>query len=261
MDPALIFHHFLSCQVHRLSLPEATQQTQSISETTTGRNRAMRQMKFVDALREGMIEEMRRDPDVFQIGEAIGGMQGGIFGVTKGLQEEFGKDRVIETAISEAALGGVAVGAAAYGMRPVVEIMFGSLMTLVVDEIHNQAGSLYYVSGSKIPCPMVIRTCNWMRIISGPHHCGNLDATFMNSPGVKVVIPSTPYDAKGLIKASIRDNDPVVFMEYSPLYTVKGDVPEEEYIVPIGKADIKREGKDVTVITYGVGVHLSLIHI
>lgn len=218
----------------------------------------MRQMKFVDALREGMIEEMRRDPDVFQIGEAIGGMQGGIFGVTKGLQEEFGKDRVIETAISEAALGGVAVGAAAYGMRPVVEIMFGSLMTLVVDEIHNQAGSLYYVSGSKIPCPMVIRTCNWMRIISGPHHCGNLDATFMNSPGVKVVIPSTPYDAKGLIKASIRDNDPVVFMEYSPLYTVKGDVPEEEYIVPIGKADIKREGKDVTVITYGVGVHDAL---
>jgi pyruvate/2-oxoglutarate/acetoin dehydrogenase E1 component len=218
----------------------------------------MKQMKFIDALREGMAEEMRRDPDVFQIGEAIGGMQGGIFGVTKGLQEEFGKDRIIETAISEGALGGVAVGAAAYGMRPVVEIMFGSLMTLVVDEVHNQAGSLYYVSGGRISCPMVIRTCNWMRIISGPHHCGNLDATFMNSPGIKVVIPSTPYDAKGLIKASIRDNDPVVFMEYSPLYTVKGDVPEEEYVVPIGKADIKREGTDVTIVTYGVGVHDAL---
>ncbi len=214
----------------------------------------MKEMKFIDALREGMMEEMRRDPSVFQIGEAIGGMQGGIFGVTKGLQEEFGKERVIESPISEAALGGVAVGAGAFGMRPVVEIMFGSLMTLLVDEIHNQAGTLYYVSGGKISCPMVVRTCNWMRIISGPHHCGNLDATFLNSPGVKVVVPSTPYDAKGLIKASIRDNDPVVFMEYSPLYTAKGEVPEEDYIVPIGKADIKRQGSDVTVITYGCGV-------
>ncbi len=218
----------------------------------------MKEMKFIDALREGMAEEMRADESVFQIGESIGGMQGGIFGVTKGLEEEFGKSRVIETPISEAALGGVGVGAAAFGMRPVVEIMFGSLMPLLIDEIHNQAGTLHYVSGGQFNCPMVVRTCNWMRIISGPHHCGNFDATFVNSPGVKVVVPSTPYDVKGLIKASIRDNDPVVFMEYSPLYLVKGEVPEEDYVVPIGKADIKQEGEDVTIITYGCGVHDAL---
>jgi pyruvate/2-oxoglutarate/acetoin dehydrogenase E1 component len=117
---------------------------------------------------------------------------------------------------------------------------------------------MYYVSGGKTCVPMVIRTCNWMRIVSGPHHCGNFDAAFVNSPGVKVVVPSTPYDAKGLIKASIRDNDPVVFMEYSPIYQVKGEVPEEEYVLPIGKADVKREGTDISVITSGVGVHYAL---
>jgi pyruvate/2-oxoglutarate/acetoin dehydrogenase E1 component len=214
----------------------------------------MKNMKMVDAIREALREEMHRDEDVFLIGEAIGGLQGGIFTVTRGLEEEFGKARVVETAISEAALGGVAVGASAYGMRPVVEIMFGSLMTLVADEVRNQAGTLFYTSGGKISCPCVIRTCNWMRIISGPHHCGNLDALWVNSPGIKAVAPSTPYDAKGLLKAAIRDNDPVIFMEYSPLYNKTGEVPEEDYIVPIGKADIKREGSDVTVICYATTV-------
>ena len=214
----------------------------------------MKNMKMVDAIREALREEMHRDEDVFLLGEAIGGLQGGIFQVTRGLDEEFGRARVVETPISEAILGGIAVGAAAFGMRPVVEIMFGSLMTLLVDEGHNQAGTLYYTSGGKINCPCVIRTCNWMRIISGPHHCGNIDAMWVNSPGVKAVTPSTPYDAKGLMKAAIRDNDPVIFMEYSPLYTKMGDVPEEDYIVPIGKADIKREGSDVTVICYATTV-------
>jgi pyruvate/2-oxoglutarate/acetoin dehydrogenase E1 component len=214
----------------------------------------MKNMKMADAIREALREELQRDENVFLIGEAIGGMQGGIFQVTKGLDDEFGKDRVIETPISEAVLGGIAVGAAAFGMRPVVEIMLGSLMTLVVDEIHNQAGTLHYTSGGKINCPCVIRTCDWMRIISGPHHCGNIDAMWVNSPGVKAVSPSTPYDAKGLLKAAIRDNDPVVFIEYSPLFTKTGDVPEEDYIVPIGKADIKREGSDVTVICYATTV-------
>ena len=214
----------------------------------------MKNMKMVDAIREALREEMQRDEDVFLIGEAIGGMQGGIFQVTRGLDAEFGKDRVVETPISEAVLGGVAVGAAAFGMRPVVEIMLGSLMTLVVDEIHNQAGTLHYTSGGKINCPCVIRTCDWMRIISGPHHCGNIDAMWVNSPGIKAVSPSTPYDAKGLLKAAIRDNDPVIFIEYSPLFTKTGDVPEEDYIVPIGKADIKREGSDVTVICYATTV-------
>jgi len=218
----------------------------------------MKTMKYIEALREGMAEEMRRDPNVFQIGESLGKEQGGMFKVTDGLDKEFGSDRIIDSPLSEAALGGVAVGAAIFGMRPVVEIMFGSLMPLVLDEVHNQAGTMHYVSGGKINVPMVIRTCNWMRIVSGPHHCGNFDVAFVNSPGVKVVVPSTPYDVKGLIKASIRDNDPVVFMEYSPLYQVKGEVPDEEYVLPIGKADIKREGTDVSVITYGVGVHDAL---
>jgi len=159
---------------------------------------------------------MLHDENVFLIGESIGKKQGGAFFVTKGLEEEFDKTRVVETAISENIIAGVAVGAAAFGMRPVAEIMFGSLMTLVVDEIHNQAGTLFYLSGGKIKCPMVIRTCNWMRIISGPHHCGNVDAIWLNSPGIKAVAPSSAYDVKGLIKAAIRDDDPVVFIEYSP---------------------------------------------
>lgn len=217
----------------------------------------MKTMRFIEALREGLAEEMRRDPAVFQIGESLGREQGGMFKVTDGLDQEF-PGRVIDSPISEAALGGVAVGAGMFGMRPVVEIMFGSLMPLLLDEIHNQAGTLHYVSGGKFNCSMVVRTCNWMRIVSGPHHCGNFDAMFVNSPGVKVVVPSTPYDVKGLIKASIRDNDPVVFMEYSPLYQVKGEVPEEDYVLPIGKADVKREGTDVSIITYGVGVHDAL---
>ena len=218
----------------------------------------MKTMKFIEALREGMAEELRRDKDVFLLGEALGKEQGGMFKVTEGLDAEFGADRVIDSPLSEAALGGAAVGAALFGMRPVVEIMFGALIPLVLDEIHNQAGTLHYVSGGKATVPMVIRSCNWMRIVSGPHHCGNFDACLVNSPGIKVVVPSTAYDVKGLIKASIRDNDPVVFLEYSPLYQIKGEVPEEEYVLPIGKADIKREGSDISVITFGLGVHDAL---
>lgn len=215
----------------------------------------MKTMKFIDALREGMREELLRDDKVFLFGECIGGEQGGAFAVTKGFDKEFGKDRIIETPLSEAAIAGTAVGAAAMGLRPVAEIMFGSLMTLIVDEVHNQAGTLYYLSGGKITVPMVIRTCNWMRLISGPHHCGNIDAMWVNSPGIKAVAPSNPADAKGLMKAAIRDNDPVIFIEFSPLYNVSGEVPEDEdYIVPIGKANICREGSDVTVIAYATTV-------
>ena len=125
------------------------------------------------------------------------------------------------------------------------------MLPLASDEIHNQAGTMFYTSGGKINVPMVIRTCDWMRIVSGPHHCGNVDAWLMNSPGIKVVAPSTPYDAKGLIKSAIRDNDPVIYLEYSPLYAKTGEVPEGDYTVPIGKADVKRVGGDVTVITVG----------
>lgn len=215
----------------------------------------MKSMKYIEALREGLREEMQRDDKVLLLGECIAGEHGGAFSVTKGFDDEFGKDRVMQTPLSEAAIAGTCVGAAAMGLRPVGEIMFGSLMTLIVDEIHNQAGTLHYLSGGKIKCPMVMRTSNWMRLISGPHHCGNIDAMWMNSPGVKAVSPSCAADAKGLIKAAIRDDDPVIFLEFSPLYSLVGDVPEDEdYIVPIGKADIKREGSDVTVICYATTV-------
>ena len=215
----------------------------------------MKRMKYIEALREGLREEMLRDDKVFLLGECIAGEHGGAFSVTKGFDGEFGTRRVMQSPLSEAAIAGACVGAAAMGMRPVGEIMFGSLMTLIVDEIHNQAGTLHYLSGGKIKCPMVMRTSNWMRLISGPHHCGNIDAMWMNSPGVKAVSPSCAADAKGLIKAAIRDDDPVVFMEFSPLYSLYGDVPDDpDYIVPIGKADIKREGADVTVICYATTV-------
>ncbi len=215
----------------------------------------MKSMKYIEALREGIREEMLRDDKVMLLGECIGKVHGGAFLVTKDFDEEFGYDRVMQTPLSEAAIAGACVGAAAMGLRPVGEIMFGSLMTLIVDEIHNQAGTLHYLSGGKIKCPMVMRTSNWMRLISGPHHCGNIDAMWVNSPGIKAVSPSCAADAKGLIKAAIRDDDPVIFLEFSPLYGLVGDVPEDDdYIVPIGKADIKREGTDVTVICYATTV-------
>lgn len=217
-----------------------------------------RTMKYVEALRAALREEMLRDDRVFLLGEAIGGMQQGVFKVTMGLQQEFGEDRVIETPISETAIAGAATGAAIFGRRPVAEIMFNNLLAICADEIHNQAGKFHYLSGGQVKVPMVIRTTSWMRVVSGPHHCGVLDAWMVNSPGIKVVAPSSPADAKGLLKASIRDDDPVVFIEHSALYRVEGPVPQEEYVIPIGKADVKRKGKDVSVITYGVLVGEAL---
>jgi pyruvate/2-oxoglutarate/acetoin dehydrogenase E1 component len=218
----------------------------------------MKNMKIVDALRETLRDEMIRDKDVFLIGEAIGGGQEGVYKVTAGLQKEFGESRVLDAPISESAIVGAGIGAALFGKRPVVEIMFGSLMALCADEFHNQAALFHYLSGDKAKVPMVIRTVNWMRMISGPHHCGLLDAWYMNTPGLKVVAPSTPSDAAGLLRASIRDDDPVIFIEHNSIYQISGDVPEGEHIVPIGKADIKREGRHVSVITYSMAVQDSL---
>ncbi len=215
-------------------------------------------LKYVEALREALREEMQRDERVFLMGESIGGQQDGIFKVTAGLQGEFGPERVIETPISEAAIAGAATGAAIFGRRPVAEIMFANLLALCADELHNQAGKFHYLSGGQINVPMVIRTAAWMRVVSGPHHCGLLDAWLMNSPGLKVVAPSTPADAKGLLLASIRDPNPVVFLEHSALYFTDGPVPEGEYIVPLGVADVKRPGRDVTVVTYGALVREAL---
>jgi 2-oxoisovalerate dehydrogenase E1 component len=219
---------------------------------------ATRTMQYVEALREALREEMVRDKRVFVMGEGVGGMQQGVFRVTRGLQQQFGDERVMDTPLSEAAIAGAAVGAAIFGQRPVAEIMFNNLLALVGDEIHNQAGKFHYVSGGQITVPAVIRTSSWMKMISGPHHSGVLDAWMLYSPGIKVVAPSSPADAKGLLKASIRDNDPVVFIEHSALYFTDGPVPEEEYVIPLGKADIKRPGKDVSVITYGALVAEAL---
>lgn len=217
-----------------------------------------RTIQYVQALREALREEMLRDESVFLIGEGIGGQQQGVFKVTHGLQQEFGVERVMDTPLSEAAIAGTAVGAAIFGRRPVAEIMFNNLLALCGDEIHNQAGKFYYTSGGQVKVPAVIRTSSWMRAVSGPHHCGVLDAWMLYSPGIKVVAPSSPADAKGLLKASIRDDDPVVFIEHSALYFTDGPVPEGEYVIPIGKADIKREGKDVSVITYGFLVNEAI---
>ena len=218
-----------------------------------------RTLKYVEALREALREEMQRDERVFLMGESIGGQQDGIFKVTAGLQGEFGPERVIETPISEAAIAGAATGAAIFGRRPVAEIMFANLLALCADELHNQAGKFHYLSGGQISVPMVIRTAAWMRVVSGPHHCGLLDAWLMNSPGLKVVAPATPADAKGLLTASMRDPNPVVFLEHSALYfSADGPVPEGEYIVPLGVADVKRPGRDVTVVTYGALVREAL---
>ena len=163
---------------------------------------ATRTLKYVEALREALREEMQRDERVFLMGESIGGQQDGIFKVTAGLQREFGPERVIETPFSEAAIAGAAVGAAIFGRRPVAEIMFDNLLAVCADELHNQAGKFHYLSGGQINVPMVIRTAAWMRVVSGPHHCGLLDSWLMNSPGLKVVAPSTPADAKGLLLAA-----------------------------------------------------------
>jgi pyruvate/2-oxoglutarate/acetoin dehydrogenase E1 component len=201
---------------------------------------------------------MLRDERVFVMGEGVGGRQDGVFRVTRGLQKQFGEWRVMDTPLSEAAIAGAGVGAAIFGRRPVAEIMFNNLLALCGDEIHNQAGKFFYLSGGQVTVPVVIRTSSWMRMVSGPHHCGVLDAWMAHTPGIKVVAPSCPADAKGLLKASIRDQDPVVFIEHSALYFKEGPVPEGEYLVPLGKADVKRSGRDVSAITYGILVNDAL---
>lgn len=250
---------------HRSPDPEPEEGLDEVYSTPPGNesngaaaNAAGRTMQYVEALREALREEMLRDKRVFLMGEGLGGEQEGVFKVTKGLQREFGEERVIDTPLSEAAIAGATVGAAIFGQRPVGEIMFNNLLALCGDELHNQAGKFHYMSGGQVTVPAVIRTSSWMRMVSGPHHCGALDAWMLHSPGLKVVAPSCPADAKGLLKASIRDNDPVVFIEHSALYFKAGPVPEGEHLVPLGQAAVKRAGRDVTVITYGVLVDEAL---
>lgn len=218
----------------------------------------MRRISYREALRQALREEMRRDPAVFLLGEDIGRYWGGAFKVTEGLAEEFGDERVRDTPISESVIIGTAVGAAITGMRPVAEIMFGDLTALAMDQIANQAAKIRYMFGGQASCPMVIRTPFGAGVNIASHHSQSLEAWFMHVPGIFVAVPSTAYDAKGLLKTAIRGNNPVFFCEHKLLYPVEGDVPEDELLIPFGVADVKREGLDATVVATLFMVHKAL---
>lgn len=207
----------------------------------------MRTITVREALREAIREEMLRDERVFVMGEDIA-EHGGIYGITKGLLEEFGKERIRNTPISEAGFIGCALGAAITGMRPIAELMYIDFATVAMDQIVNQVAKIRYMFGGKVEVPLVIRGPGGGGRGSAAQHSQSLEAWFMHVPGLKVVMPSTPYDAKGLLKTAIRDNNPVMFIEQKMGYNFKGEVPEEEYLIPFGKADIKKAGEDVTVI-------------
>ncbi len=216
----------------------------------------MPEMTYVEAIRQGLIEEMERDESVFIMGEDVG-VYGGAFKVTKGFLDRFGERRVIDTPISESAIAGAGTGAAINGLRPVVEMQFSDFMACAFDQITNFAAKCRYRWGAEVP--LVIRAPTGGGFSGGPFHSQNPEMPYVHTPGLKVVEPSTAYDAKGLIKAAIRDNDPVIFLEHKHLYRrVKGDVPEEDYTVPLGKAAVRREGRDLSVITYGAMVHVAL---
>jgi pyruvate/2-oxoglutarate/acetoin dehydrogenase E1 component len=234
----------------------------------------MRKLTIAEALREALREEMLRDPSVFLIGEDIGIKDGwgGPFGVTKGLAEEFGHERIRDTPVSESAIIGVAVGAAMMGMRPVAEVQYGDFIFCAMDQVVNQAAKMRYMSGGQVKVPMVVRVPTGATK-RGAQHSQSPDAFFTHVPGLKVAAPSTPYDAKGLLKTAIRDDNPVIFLEHKLLYgisrpgykpepgappQVTGEIPEEEYLIPFGHADIKREGKDITLVSKLLMTHRAL---
>src|ERR1700726_1749156 len=216
-----------------------------------------REITFAEAIREALAEEMRRDSRVFILGEDVA-EAGTPFKVLSGLVEEFGTKRVVDTPISEAGFTGLAVGAAMTGLRPVVDIMFGDFITLTMDQMANQAAKVHYMSGGRWRVPMVMRTTLGAARRSAAQHSQSLHAWFSHVPGLKVVLPSTPYDAKGLLKTAIRDENPVVFFEDKMMFKMKGPVPEEEYTIPLGVADIKREGRDVTIVGTSSMVQVAL---
>ena len=217
----------------------------------------MREIRYIRAITEALREEMARDASVFLIGEDIG-VPGGSFSATRGLLEEFGERRVKDTPISESAIVGLALGAATQGLRPVVEIMFMDFLAVCMDQIVNQVAKMRSMSGGQYQVPMVIRTPCGGGLNAGPQHSQCLESWFCHIPGLKVVMPATPYDVKGLLKASIREDNPVLFVENKALYGLAGQIPEEDYIVPVGKADVKRKGLHVTVVAVSRMVHQSL---
>lgn len=212
----------------------------------------------IDAVRDAMYEEMQRDSRVFVLGEDVG-KRGGVFLATKDFLEEFGEDRVIDTPLAESAITGVAIGAAMQGQRPIAEIQFADFIWPAVNQIIGEAARVRYGTKSKLHLPMVVRSPYGGGVRGGLYHSQSVEAYFAHTPGLKVVCPATPYDAKGLLKSAIRDEDPVVFLEHKRTYRlVRGEVPEEEYTLPIGVADIKRDGTDMTCVTYGLMLHYCL---
>ncbi|ANU17106.1 alpha-ketoacid dehydrogenase subunit beta [Planococcus maritimus] len=217
----------------------------------------MRELTYLEAVREAMSQEMRRNEDVFILGEDIG-VYGGAFGVTRGMIEEFGPERIRNTPISEAAISGTAVGAALTGMRPILELQFSDFMTIAMDNMVNQAAKIRYMYGGKGKVPMVLRTPAGSGTGAAAQHSQSLEAWMAHVPGLKVVQPSTAYDAKGLLKAAIDEDNPVIFYEHKLCYKTTSDVPEELYSIPLGKADVKREGSDVTIVATAIMVHKAL---
>ncbi len=216
-----------------------------------------REITYLDAVREAMTQEMRNDPRVFLMGEDVG-VYGGAFGASRGMLEEFGAERVRDTPISEAAIAGAATGAAIMGLRPIFEIMFMDFVAISMNQLVNQAAKMRFMFGGKVSVPLVMRTPAGSGTGAAAQHSQSLEAWFVASPGIKVVAPSTPYDAKGLLVSAIRDNNPVVFMEHKLLYRTKGPVPEELYSIPLQKAEVKRQGKHLTVIAISIMVPRAL---
>lgn len=217
----------------------------------------MREITYLEAVREALTQTMEADSDVFLFGEDIG-IYGGAFGVTRGMQEQLGKERVRDTPISESALAGAAAGSALTGMRPVLELQFSDFITIALDQLVNQAAKMRYMFGGKAKVPMVVRTPSGSGTGAAAQHSQSLEAWVAHIPGLKVVQPSTPRDAKGLLKAAIEDDNPVIFYEHKLLYKTRGEVPEEPYSIPLGKADVKRMGTDATIVATGIMVQKAL---
>ncbi|MBC1584330.1 alpha-ketoacid dehydrogenase subunit beta [Listeria seeligeri] len=214
-------------------------------------------ISYIDAITMALKEEMERDDKVFILGEDVG-KKGGVFKATAGLYDEFGEDRVLDTPLAESAIAGVGIGAAMYGYRPVAEMQFADFVMPAVNQIISEASRIRYRSNNDWSCPMVIRAPFGGGVHGALYHSQSVEKVFFGQPGLKIVVPSSPYDAKGLLKAAIRDNDPVLFFEHKRAYRLlKGEVPETDYIVPIGEANVVREGDDITVITYGLAVQFA----
>jgi 2-oxoisovalerate dehydrogenase E1 component beta subunit len=215
-------------------------------------------ISYIEAVTKALREEMLRDSRVFVMGEDVG-VRGGVFRATQGLHEEYGEQRLIDTPLAESAIVGVAIGAAAYGMRPVAEIQFADFIMPAVNQIVSEAAKMRYRSNGDWHCPLVIRAPYGGGVHGALYHSQSVEAMFCSTPGLKVVAPSTPYDVLGLLRAAIRDEDPVLFFEHKRLYRlIKGEVPDSDYVLPLGKAEVKREGTDITVISYGLTLHFAL---